>query len=175
MRSISRSRPKGARPAPLDAPDQMSLGEVMGRNVEIFLHSEPYMVDATYVCKLLYLTSAWLGIVRAYRTRLFYEHIPLTTIRKIRGALKYRKKVNEEHYAPVDYDDPEKITDLIGNDVVVLLQGHPLRTDSGFKARLVYVKKRWIGTTSTFGNRVLPDHFPLTSIRKVSKVVPIGR
>jgi len=73
-------------------------------------------------------------------------------------------------------DKPEKITDLVGQEVEVHLQGdNPLRKDDKFLARLTYVIRGWIGVAWIYRGRLHHDHLPMTNIRKVKKVESIRR
>jgi len=174
MRVIARQKPKGAKPAPVGE-GQKSLVELIGRDVEIHLQSEPFSKDDSYLCRPLYVTPSWLGVVSYYRSQMFFDHIPLSTIRYVRGTVYYKRRLHSDPFEDVDFDAPEKVIDLVNKEVIVALQGLPSRPDSEFKTRLIYVKKNWVGVASVFSNRLLPDHIPLTAVRKITKVVPIGR
>jgi hypothetical protein len=175
MRVISRRQPRGAKPAPKKKGKPVELPQLVGQDSELFLQGEPYAHDETYICRPTYITSAWLGVVSAYRSQLFYDHIPLSSVRKVRGTIYYTRRLNSDPYSNVDFDNPEKVIDLINEEVIVSLQGNHQLPDSEFRTRLLYVKKNWVGVASVFSNRLLPDHFPLTAIRKITKVVLIGR
>ncbi len=171
MKLIRRRQPRGSHPAP---PNKMGgeLPKLLGKEVELYLQGEPLAQDECYGGFLLYLTGTWVGFVSAYRAQIFFDHIPVTSVRKIRDVshLK-RKKKKEESFAVVNFEEPTKLADLVGEEVVVYLQGNQLLRDAGFRTRLTYVKKNWIGVTSVFNNRLLPDHIPISAIRRITKVV----
>jgi hypothetical protein len=175
MRQIRRRQPRGSNPAPIQKGKPVELPRLVGKRVELFLQGEPLAQDECYGGRLLYLTPTWLGFVGAYRTHLFYDHIPISTIRKIRDISNVRLSPTDQKkadpFAMVDFDSPSKLTDLINEEVIVYLQGNQLLRDAGFRTRLTYVKKAWIGVSSFFNNKLLLDHIPISAIRKVTKVV----
>ncbi len=80
--------------------------------------------------------------------------------------------------APSRYTEekPEKITDLVGQEIEVHLQGdNPLRSDDHFKARLDYVMRGWIGVSWIYHGRLHRDHLPTSNVRTVKKVKTIRR
>lgn len=175
MRVIPRRQPRGAKPAPAKMRKPPELTQLIGEEVEIYLQGEPYASDETYICRPTYVTSTWLGVVSAYRSRLFYDHIPISTVRKVRGTLYYKRRTYTNPFENVDFGVAEKLIDLLNQEVIVSLQGNRQLLDSEFRTRLMYVKKNWVGVSSVFSHRLLPDHIPILSIRKITKVVLIGR
>jgi len=166
-----RRQPRGASAAPVSRSKPLYLPQLIGHEVELYLQGQPLAQDECEVGYVLYVTSSWVGFVTAFRAQIFYDHIPVSSIRKIRGAVYRKRKPQTNPIQNCDFDDPQKLTDLIGSEVVLHLQGEQLLRDAAFKTRLTYVKKNWIGCASVFSNRLLPDHIPLSTIRKITKVV----
>jgi hypothetical protein len=166
-----RRQPRGSKPAPVEKGKPTQLPDLIGQKVELFLQGDPLAQDEFEVGLLTYITPTWIGFVSTFRAQRFYDHIPVTSVRKIRGVVTSNKQPRHQRdpFEGLDLDNPTKVTDLINEEVTVHLQGNQLLRDSAFKTRLVYVKKNWIGVRSTFSNRVLPDHIPISSVRKVTK------
>jgi len=174
MRLMRRRQPRGYKPVPLSDTKPLELPRLIGETVELYLQGEPLSQDEKYLGKLLYVTGSWLGFVDVYRTQLYYDHIPLATIRKIRDARGVRphRAGKMDPFRHVDFDrEPEKVIDLTGQDVVMTLQGHPMLKDAEFRTRLLYVKKNWVGVGSFYTNRTMLDHIPVSSIRRITKIV----
>jgi len=173
---IRKKKNKGGRPAPRTNEKPASLQSLVGKQIELFLQSEPYAVDDILDCYLTYASARWVGVVSAYRSQLFYDHIPISTIRKIRGTVRYKDRIRSDSFTDnVDFDNPQQIVDLINEEVILYLQGFKQLEDSEFHTRIVYVKKNWLGIASVYHNRYLPDHIPLTTVRKVTFAQSIGR
>lgn len=167
-----RRQPRGASPAPIEKGKPTELPQLVGQKVELFLQGDPLAQDEFEVGLLTYVSAKWVGFVSAFRAQRFFDHIPISTIRKIRASVTANRdtRSKKDPFADVDFDNPQKVTDLINAEVIVHLQGNQLLRDSAFKTRLVYVKKSWVGVRSVFSNRVLPDHIPVSTIRKITKV-----
>jgi len=167
-----RRQPRGASPAPVEKGKPTELPDLIGQKVELFLQGDPLAQDEFEVGCLTYVTSTWVGFVSAFRAQRFFDHIPVTSVRKIRGVVTTHRdhKGKRDPFADIDWDAPMKVTDLINEEVIVHLQGNQLLRDSAFKTRLAYVKKNWIGVRSMFSNRLLPDHIPIGTVRKITKV-----
>jgi hypothetical protein len=174
MRLIRRRLPRGSKPAPVSQDKPIELPKLIGKTVELYLQGEPLAQDEHYGGKLLYVTSTWVGFVGAHRAQYFFDHVPLSSTRKIRDAthLKLHRSDKKDPYQHIDLEgEPQKLVDIIDEEVVVSLQGHQLLRDGNFRTRLVYVKKNWVGVASVFNARLLLDHIPMSSIRKITKVV----
>lgn len=175
MRQIYRNKlPRGSNPAPVSYEKPVELPKLVGKTVELYLQGEPLAQDEHYAGKLLYVASGWVGFVGAHRAQYFYDHIPLAAIRKIRDAtnIKLGRPGRKDPYADVDLEgEPDKVVDLINEEVIVYLQGHLMLRDAAFRTRLIYVKKNWVGVASVFNGKLLLDHIPVNTIRKITKVV----
>lgn len=67
---------------------------------------------------------------------------------------------------------PEKVMDLVGKEVRVELDGHPLLEDRVIeKCVLNYVMKGWIGVSWIYRARVHRDHIPVGNVLRVTKFV----
>jgi hypothetical protein len=171
MRVLSHHRrmPRGASAAPKQEEIQ-ALTDLIGKEVEIFLQGDPLTQDELETGYLSYVSAGWIGFVTSYRAQRFFDHIPITSIRKVRGSILHLRKPLVNPFEKFDFDNCPHITDLIGKIVICYLQGHQLLRDAAFNARLLYVKKSWIGTAATFSKRLLLDHIPIASVRKITTV-----
>jgi hypothetical protein len=73
-------------------------------------------------------------------------------------------------------DRPEKITDLIGKEVTVEVNLHPLVEGVKIKkAVLNYVSKTWVGISWLWRGRIHRDHIPLPNVIRVTRYVNVKR
>lgn len=167
-------KPWGVKIGPIPTDGVPRIKDCEGKYIELILQGHAFCQDEKEIGRLTYVTPNWVGFVSTSRSQLYYDHVPISSIRKISEAGSYAlkqlraKKIDPFRY--VDFDNPPKIIDLVNEEILLYLQGNPIKPDQGFKTRLVYVSKHWIGTSSSFNGKAWTDHIPISSVRRVASV-----